>query len=307
MLVFLLLELVLLLALPKVLVGCVACRDRHAGGWSDVLRMLLPLLLVMALVHELRWWAAGQWCMVAAEMHGRCDRLCYMFWFVLLVAWQSSHILCASLWPAGQLEMLVFLWLVLVLMLALRKVLVGYVACRDRHAGGWSDVLRMLLPLLLVMALVHELRWWAADQWCMVAAEMLVLLVAWQSSHILCASLWPAGQLVMLVFLWLVLVLMLALPEVLVGYVACRDRHAGGWSDVLRMLLPLLLVMALVHELRWWAAAQWCMVAAEMPGRCHCLCLFWFVLLMAWLRVRSLCYLHRPACQVCPCLMWQHP
>ena len=72
MLVFLLLELVLLLALPKVLVGYVACRDRHAGGWSDVLRMLLPLLLVMALVHELRW-------------------------FVLLVAWQSSHILCASL------------------------------------------------------------------------------------------------------------------------------------------------------------------------------------------------------------------
>ena len=204
-------------------------------------------------------------------------------------------------------------------MLALPEVLVGYVACRDRHAAGWSDVLRMLLPLLLVMALVHELRWWAAGQWCMVAAEMhgrcdrlcylfwFVLLVAWQSSHILCASLWPAGQLVMLVFLWLVLVLMLALPEVLVGYVACRDRHAAGWSDVLRMLLPLLLVMALVHELRWWAAAQWCMVAAEMPGQCHCLCLFWFVLLMAWLRVRSLCYLHRPACQVSPCLMWQHP
>ena len=189
MLVFLLLELVLLLALPKVLVGYVACRDRHAGGWSDVLHMLLPLLLVMALVHELRWWAAGQWYMVAAEM------------LVLLVAWQSSHILCASLWPAGQLVMIVFLLLVLVLMLALPEVLAGCVACRDRHAGRRSDVLRMVLPLLLVMALVHELRWWAAGQWCMVAAEMsgqcdrfcyllwFVLLVAWQSSHILCASL----------------------------------------------------------------------------------------------------------------------
>ena len=83
--------------LSEVLLGCVACHDRHAGRRSDVLRMLLPLLLVIALVHELCWWAAGQWCMVAAEMSGQCDRFCYLLWFVLLVAWQSSHILCASL------------------------------------------------------------------------------------------------------------------------------------------------------------------------------------------------------------------
>ena len=56
--------------LSEVLLGCVACHDRHAGRRSDVLRMLLPLLLVIALVHELCWWAAGQWCMVAAEMSG---------------------------------------------------------------------------------------------------------------------------------------------------------------------------------------------------------------------------------------------